>query len=303
MRIGLMLPGTGTVESNVDQIVEAERDGFDTVWFGQVFGPDVMTLLALAGPRTSRIELGTSVVPTYTRHPYVMAQQALTNAGATRDRFTLGIGLSHAPVVENMWGMSYEQPARHMREYLAVLQPLLREGRVSFSGETVRTNAGIAVPGAKPPPVLIAALAPLMLRIAGELTDGTITWMTGTQTIASHIVPRITAAAAGRPAPRIVTGLPVAVTGDVAEARERAAKAFIIYGQLPNYRRVLDREGAAGPADVAIVGDEASVERQLRDLASAGATDLLAATFPAGGDPHESLARTRALLQSLIGKI
>jgi alkanesulfonate monooxygenase SsuD/methylene tetrahydromethanopterin reductase-like flavin-dependent oxidoreductase (luciferase family) len=108
---------------------------------------------------------------------------------------------------------------------------------------------------------------------------------------------------AGRPAPRVAVGLPVAVTEDVDGAKERAAKAFVVYGQLPNYRRMLDKEGAAGPADVAIVGDEASVERQLREVASAGATDFFAASFPVGDDAHASLARTRALMQSLVGKI
>jgi len=306
MRIGVMLPDRApSVDAVVDAVVDIERDGFDSAWFGQVFTWDVMTVAALAGPRTSRIEIGTSVVPTYPRHPFVMAQQAMTVQAATHGRFTLGIGLSHAPVIEQMWGMSYEKPARHMREYLSVLRPLIDEGRVGFSGEVYKTAAGLQVPGGSPMPVLIAALAPMMLRIAGELTDGTVTWMTGAKTIETHIVPKLTAAAheAGRPAPRIAAGLPIAVTDDVAAAKERAAKAFVVYGQLPNYRRVLDREGVEGPADVSIVGDEASVERQLRALASAGVTDFFAPMFPVGDDAQASLARTRALLQSLVGKI
>ncbi|MEX0750926.1 MAG: TIGR03564 family F420-dependent LLM class oxidoreductase, partial [Dehalococcoidia bacterium] len=267
MRIGIMLPDrAASIGAIVDSIVDVETDGFDAAWFGQVFGSDVMTVIAMAGARTSRIEIGTSVVPTYTRHPWVMAQQALTVGAATQGRFTLGIGLSHAPVVEGMWGLSYEKPARHMREYLSVLQPLLTEGRVAFSGDVFKTAGSLAVPGAPKVPVLVAALAPRMLKIAGELTDGTVTWMTGPKTIATHIVPKLTAAAtdAGRAAPRIAAGLPIAVTDDLAAAKERAAQAFVVYGQLPNYRRVLDKEGAAGPADVAILGDEAAVERQLR---------------------------------------
>ena len=200
-------------------------DGFDSIWFGQIFGPDVLTVLALAGQKTSRIELGTSVVPTYPRHPHMLAQQALTVQAAASGRFNLGIGPSHAPVVEGMWGLSYDRPAVHMREYLSVLLPLIREGRVSFSGDFFRVNATVQVPVPKPPPVLIAALAPVMLRMAGEMTDGTITWMVGPKALESHIVPRITKAAkdAGRPAPRVVVGLPIAVTDDPAGARERAA--------------------------------------------------------------------------------
>jgi F420-dependent oxidoreductase-like protein len=234
-----------------------------------------------------------------------MAQQALTVQAATDGRFNLGIGLSHAPVVEGMWGLSYDKPAVHMREYLSVLLPLVREGRASFNGDLYRVNANVSVPDAKPMPVLIAALAPVMLRMAGEMTDGTITWMVGPKTLETHIVPRISKAAeaAGRPAPRIVVGLPVAVTDDPDEARQKAAGSFAIYGTLPNYQRVLGIEGAAGPAEVAIVGNEAEVERQIRALASAGTTDFLAASFPVGDDPKASLARTRECIKGLIGKV
>jgi len=235
----------------------------------------------------------------------VMAQQAMTVQAATSGRFVLGVGLSHQPVIENMWGMSYEHPARHMKDYLSVLLPLVREGRVAYNGDVYRTTAGIQVPGAKPVPVMIAALAPLMLQMAGEMADGTVTWMSGVKTIATHVVPRINAAAkaAGRPAPRVAVGLPVCVTEDVAAAREAVGKAFAIYGRLTNYRRMLDKEGAAGPGDVAIVGNEAQVEQQIRDLASAGATDFVAPMVPVGADADASLARTRALLKSLVGKV
>lgn len=305
MRIGIFYGGTNDVAGQVDAVVQAEKDGFDSVYFGQIFGPDAMMVLALAGDKTSRIEMGTSVVPTYPRHPHVMAQQALTTQAATNGRFCLGIGLSHHTVVEGMWGLSYERPGVHMKEYLSVLLPLINEGRVAFNGEFFRVNAQLSIPVPKPPPVLIAALAPMMLRLAGELTDGTITWMSGPKTIESHIVPRITKAAseAGRPAPRIIAGIPIAVHDDVAEAKEKAARAFQIYGSLPNYQRVISKEGAEGPADIAIVGDEGECERQIREVASAGVTDFLAASFPVGDDAKASLARTRALVQSLIGKV
>ena len=305
MKLAIFFGGPQDVAGQVQAVVDAERDGFEGIWFGQVFGPDAMTVLAIAGTKTSRIELGTSVVPTYPRHPHAMAQQALTVQAASNGRFNLGIGLSHAPVVEGMWGMSYERPAVHMREYLSVLLPLVREGRASFSGEMFRVNASVSVPDAKPLPVLIAALAPMMLRMCGEMTDGTITWMTGPKTLESHIVPRLSRAAeaAGRPRPRVVVGLPVAVTDDPAEAREKAARSFQVYGSLPNYQLVLGIEGAGGPADLAIVGTEAEVERQIRAVASAGATDFLAAAFPVGDDPKTSLGRTRECLKGLVGKV
>ncbi len=312
MRIGLNYGGVASIEAqiqsveeHVQRIVDAEEDGFDTFWLAQIFGADALTVFALAGPRTERIELGTGVVPTYPRHPFVLAQQALTVQAATSGRLSLGIGLSHQPVIEGMWGLSYEKPARHMREYLSVLRPLVEEGNVAFSGDVFRVTGGLQVPGATPFPILIAGLAPMMLRIAGELADGTITWMAGPKTIETHIAPRINAAAeeTGRPAPRIGVALPIAVTEDVAAAKEQANQVFQMYGALPNYRRMLDIEGAGGPADIAILGNEAEVERQLKELAAAGATDFAAALYPTGSDPDAEMERTRALLKSLVGKI
>ncbi len=307
MRIGLMHGDAGnfTIEQLVQQVVDEENDGFDCAWFGQIFGADSMTAMAIAGTRTSRIELATAVIPTYTRHPWALAQQAMTVRAACDGRFTLGIGPSHHVVVENMWGMSYEKPARHVKEYLQVLLPLVREGTVQYKGGLYSAMGQLTVANGKPVSVMVSALAPLMLKMAGSMTDGTITWMTGVKTIATHVVPSISAAAkdAGRPAPRVAVGLPICVTDDVAAGRAAAAQGFAMYGGLPNYRRMLDREGAAGPADVAIVGDEASVEQQLRDFASAGATDLFGPILPSGPDAAASIVRTRALLKSLIGKV
>ncbi len=306
MKLSIFYGGAPDVEGHVQGAVDAENDGFDGIWYPQIFGPDALTVVALAGQRTSHIEFGTCVVPTYPRHPFAMAQQALTTYAATNGRFNLGIGLSHAPVVEGMWGMSYERPAVHMREYLTIVKSLVDTGSVQFSGEFFRVAAALQVPNASKMPVLIAALAPVMLRMAGEMSDGTITWMSGPHTLESHIVPRINKAAeaAGRPKPRVVVGLPIAVTDDEDAGRERAARAFAIYGTLPNYQRVLNMEGAdVGPASVAIVGNEAKVEAGIRALASAGATDFLAASFPVGDDAMGSLGRTRALLKSLIGKV
>jgi F420-dependent oxidoreductase-like protein len=255
---------------------------------------------ALCARETTRIELGTAVVPTYPRHPVAMAQQALSASAAARGRFTLGIGLSHQVVIETMLGLSFAKPYSHMKEYLAVLAPLIRTGNAMVQGEEYRVAASVAVPGASPCPILVAALAPKMLALTGAVADGTITWMTGVNTVRDHTAPRIreAAAAAGRPEPRIVVGLPIAVTTKVDAARASAAQGFAIYGTLPSYRAMLDREGAEGPGDVVIAGDESAVRERLEQLAAAGATDFLAVPLPVQGD-GEAVARTRALLVQL----
>jgi len=309
MRIGI---GIGEISGNpatVDDLVAqaraAERDGFASGWFANIFGMDAILACALCGRETRTIELGTAVTPTYPRHPTAMAQQALSANAACKGRFTLGIGLSHQLVIEGMLGLSFAKPYSHMREYMAVLGPLLREGKVDFAGDEFRVQSTLAVTGATPPPILLAALAPKMLALAGAQGDGTITWMTGPKTLREHTVPRIgeAAAKAGRPAPRVVAGLPIVVTEDVAAAREVASRAFQVYGFLPSYRAMLDREGVEGPADVAVVGDESAVGEQLTRLAEAGVTDFLAAIYPVGKDPAASLARTRATLIGLLGRI
>src|ERR1017187_9360740 len=196
------------------------------------------------------------------RPPAVLAQQALTTATAVGGRLVLGIGLSHKIVIDDMYGYSFDKPARHMSEYLSILLPLLEGQPASFAGETMRAAIGLSTPRPGRVPVLLAALGPQMLRLAGQRTDGTVLWMTGPATVRDYIVPTIRQAAldAGRPNPRVVCILPVCVTDDPDGAGARAAKVFEIYGQLPSYRAMLDREGAEGPADVAIAGDESSVE-------------------------------------------
>lgn len=299
MRIGIGVDG-GTVESAVEGTKQAKDDGFASVWFSNIFGADAITLCAIAGREVEGIELGTAVVPTYPRHPHAMAQQAITAHAATGGRFVLGIGLSHQVVIDGMFGMSFDKPARHMREYLDVLLPLLREGKASHTGEHYNVQATLETVGMPPggPSVMLAGLGPVMLKLAGSLTDGTITWMTGPKTIASHIKPAIEEAAveASRPAPRIVCALPVCVTSDEAAARQLASKAFAVYGQLPSYRAMLDREGAAGPADVAIVGTPDQVLEGIEQCREAGVTDFNAAIY---GNPDE-VAATRELVKTLL---
>jgi 5,10-methylenetetrahydromethanopterin reductase len=228
----------------------------------------------------------------------VLAQQALTTSLAVRGRLVLGIGLSHQIVIQDMYGYSFDKPARHMREYLDVLLPLLAGENVSFDGETVHAHIGLTVPRSDATvPVLLAALAPQMLRLAGEKADGTVLWMTGPATVRDYIVPAISkaAAAAGRPSPRVVCMLPVCVTDEPAKARADADRLLAIYGQLPSYRAMLDKEGAAGPGDVALTGAEDAVAAQISTLADAGVTDFVAAEF----EPTDR-ARTREFLRSYI---
>ncbi len=301
MRLGTMLAepaGPDALTALAGQIGAAAADGFGSAWISNIFGLEALTSLAVAGREVPDIELGTAVVPTYPRHPAVLAQQALTADLALGGRLTLGIGLSHQIVIQDMYGYSFDAPARHMREYLAVLLPLLAGEPAAFDGSTVHAHIGLSTPrSARKIPVLLAALAPRMLRLAGEQADGTVLWMTGPATVRDYIVPAITAAAAaaGRPSPRVVCALPVCVTDDPARARADADKAMAIYGQLPSYRAMLDKEGAAGPGDVAIVGDEDAVATQIRALADVGVTDFVAAEYARG--PEGS--RTRALLRAL----
>ncbi len=307
MRIGIGIGDIAGTPAGVDDLVaqarRAEADGFASGWFANIFGMDAVVAAAICGRETRRIELGTAVVPTYPRHPVALAQAALSAQAAARGRFALGIGLSHQVVIEGMLGFSFAKPFSHMRDYLAVLGPLIRTGGAQVANDEFRVAASLSVPGASPCPILVAALAPRMLALAGREADGTITWMTGPRTIREHTVPRIAEAAAkaGRPAPRVVVGLPVAVTSRVEPARASAAQAFLVYGALPSYRAMLDREGAEGPADVAIVGDDSTVEGRLAELAAAGATDFLAVPFAVEGDA-DAPERTRAHLVRLAAR-
>lgn len=307
MRIGIIVDNTQTLDGQIQQIVRAEQDGFDQTWSLHFLQAafDALTVIALAGQKTERIQMGTAVIPVYAFHPVALARNALTAQIACEGRLTLGLGASHRPAVENTLGLSHDRPARHMREFLTVLLALTRQGQVDFSGEVFRTKATFRGADALPFPVMIAALAPAMLKLAGEVADGTITWMAGPKTLETHIVPRLqeAAAATGRGPLRVCAALPVCVTDAAADAFAQAGQHFHSYGQLPSYRRLLDIEGVAGPGDVAIVGSEAEVEQQLRHLAAIGVTDFAGIIFPTGGDAAASKARTWNLLKNLVGKV
>jgi len=302
MRIGIHGGVSGRGANAIDELIGQARAAHAAglaMWMPQMGDVDALTALAVVGRVVPDLPLGTAVVPTYPRHPMMLASQALTVQAACANRLTLGIGLSHRVVIEDSFGLSYDRPVRHLREYLEVLMPLLHTGKVSYQGEVYRAASlgPMRVAGAKAPDVLVAALGTQTLGVAGRLADGTALWMVGPRTIETHVVPTITAAAeaAGRPAPRVAVGLPVSVTADPGRARAEAAETFAIYGQLPSYRAMLDREGVDGPADVAIVGDEETVAATLRHLGEIGATDL---TLPVFG-PAEDRDRTMTLLGEL----
>jgi len=268
----------GPIDAIVDAAREAVDAGFASMWLAQAFGFDAMTAIAVVGREVPDIELGTAVVPTYPRHPIVMAQQALTAQAVTGGRFVLGIGLSHAPLIESSFGYSFERPARHMREYLDALLPLVRGDAVDYEGETLTARAALDVRGASPVRVVLAAMGPQMLDLAGGVADGTVTFMTGPKTLATHIVPRIRAAAerAGRPEPMIAAAMSVTVTDDT-DARARVEERYSMIATLPSYRAMLEREGGASPADIAFIGPEEAVRDQIRALADIGVTDLVVA--------------------------
>lgn len=296
MRIGLT-GAASTVDRMIDQATRAEADGFASLWFASAVGGDPLVAIALAGRMTTSIELGTAVLQTYTCHPVLQARRAASVVGGMgRPGFTLGVGPSHKPPVEDMLGIPYDHPGRHTEDYVRILTAVLRGEAVRGDGEfPVNLPAGEPVDV----PVLVSALAPRLLRVAGELTDGTVLWMGNARAIETHVAPLLEKA--GGSGKRIVAGLPVAVHDDEAEARAAAAELFAAYGTLPNYRRILDVGGAAGPADAAIVGDEAAVAKQITGLVDAGATDVWAAIFPVGSDRRASRESTYALLKELAG--
>ena len=299
MRIGLTVPTPGEnpdLGTLLTAMERADALGLHAVWMPNVSsrGFDAPTALALGGARTQRVELGTFVVPTFTRHPVVMAQQALTAQAATGGRFVLGIGLSHRIAMEGQLGFDFSRPVRHMREYLTCLAALFDGQTVDFTGEEfqIRNFALTRPPGVAPPPILVAALGPQMLRLAGRLSGGTAIWVGGPRYV-GEAAKAIGAAAheAGRPAPRVLVSVPVCVTDREKAVRAAAAASFARYGQLPSYRAILDREGVGGPEEVALIGTEAVVGAGIAAFADAGATDFSAAIFtPPGEDPGRTLA-------------
>lgn len=290
--------GTSLIDNVVSQFAALRDEGFRRVWMTQMpYEPDLLTVLAIAMREVDTIEVGTGVVPIQNQHPMQLAQRALTLNLIAGGRFILGLGMTHAAVTEGMWGIPWDRSVRRLNEYLDGLLPLLAGEPVDAPGELYTTRGALQIPGAPQPEVYIAALGPQLLKIAGRRTAGTVTWMTGPKTLAEHVGPALRAAAApaGR-AVRVVAALPVSVTDDVDGARAQAAEQFAMYGQLPSYRAMLDREGYAGPADAVLIGDEQTVTARIDELRAAGVHEYVGVVYDRSPEVRD---RTRALLRSL----
>ena len=317
MRIGLMLgPERGRYRDKPAQLAAdaraAERDGFTSLWVPQIPGDfDAFTAITLRGQATERVELGTAVLPIQTRHPIAMAQEFLSNQMVCEGRFALGLGVSHHWVIDGQLGLPYERPAREMRRYLEVLNAALRgPGTVDVENDGYRVHSPMDVTDWGPNPVLLAALAPAMLRVAGELASGTILWMADERAVGEHIVPRLSeaAAGAGRPAPRVVAGVPVALCpkDEVDAARGWANRVLGHAEYSPNYQRLLEHGDATDVGDVLAAGDEAAITERLRSFRDAGVTDLAARVLPMGPNRDariESRKRTEAFLSTLCPEL
>jgi 5,10-methylenetetrahydromethanopterin reductase len=294
--VGLGLRSESAIDGLAGRLEELAELGFASAWMPAGSGFDPLTALAAAGRRTSGIELGTAIMPTWPRHPAALAQQALTADDALDGRLTLGIGASHEVMMSRDLGLPFDRPLRHTREYLAVLGPLLAREPALFRGEVFSVDTRLLIRGAGAAvPVILAAMGPAMLALAGTATTGTITSWAGPRTIADFVVPAISAAAAaaGRPAPRVIVGLPIALTSDPDALRARLAAQTGFYESLPTYQAARAREGVAALADLAIFGDEAQLDAGLRRLADGGATDFAAQLLPLD---EETAARTTRYL-------
>ncbi|MCL2584820.1 MAG: LLM class F420-dependent oxidoreductase [Streptosporangiales bacterium] len=313
MRIGVMIgPERGDTARKIKRLIGdiewAEAAGFPTAWIPQIPNDmDALQMVSLLGTRTSRIELGTAVVPLQAQHPVALARQALTAHAITGGRLRLGVGPSHHWIVTDMLGLPYDKPARYTRDYLEVLHAALDgPGQIDVENDTFTVHNPNDVTSVEPLPVYVAALGPVMLKLAGERTDGTVLWMADERAVGDHVAPKITAAAeaAGRKAPRIVAGIPVCLCepGQADEARQRANRILGEAEISPNYQRVLDYGDARDIGDLCAVGDEAAIRARFQSFADAGATDLSVRLLPIGNGRDELIAsknRTREVIAGL----
>ncbi|TDC17343.1 TIGR03564 family F420-dependent LLM class oxidoreductase [Kribbella albertanoniae] len=276
MRIGLWIDEEGLRIDQVGAAAKAAEDnGIDRIWFSQRTGWDALTLVAGAAAYTSTIGFAVGVVPVYPRHPIALAAQALSVQALTGNRLLLGVGSSHPLIIEGMHGLSMERPADYMREYVEALAGLLTGEPSDYQGRRITARGQLAIAGAEAPQVIVAALGPRMLELAGELTAGTTTSWAGPELIESYIRPTIDKAAAGRPRPEVMAAATVAVTDDPDATRSWIRARFGMAGEMPSYRAVMDRGGVAGPEDTAVLGDEATVAREIERFAAAGATEFI----------------------------
>jgi F420-dependent oxidoreductase-like protein len=283
MTIGVALSAAET-DNYVDAIVEVSREaaeaGIQSAWFGQRLDYDAAAVAGFVGREVPQLQVGTSAIPIFGRHPVLVSSQAQTAQAATHGRFHLGLALGARFIVEQTFGLPFERPIALLREFLTPLRPLLETGKADFHGELLTAAPTLpgAVPGATPPvPVLVAAMGPQALRVTGELADGTLPYLVTPKTLGEHIVPAITAAAerAGRPAPRIVAFAAGVVTSDIEATREKALQQMAFYDQVPSYQRIVGLAGATRAGELAVIGDEKQVAAEVRRFFDAGATEVV----------------------------
>lgn len=273
----------------VADITTAESHGVDAVWSGGGGAvADTLTIYAAAALQTSTVTLGTSIIPTYLRHPVVMASEALAIEGLAPGRLRLGIGPSHVPEIEGNFGIPMGKPLHHLREYLTILRGLLWEGPIDFDGEYLHAHHALAADTAPPKtPLLISALRKNAFRLAGEASDGAITWVCPVQYLVSTALPAMQAGAdtAGRPRPPLVAHVPVAVSADRAAARDAVRATFPVYPRLPFYQGMFADAGfpvTTGQTmtddlvdNLAVSGTPEQIRRRLDDIRSEGIDELM----------------------------
>ncbi|MFJ8861536.1 LLM class F420-dependent oxidoreductase [Streptomyces sp. NPDC102451] len=307
MTTGVTLQANDT-ENQVDASVRLAREASDaglrSAWFGQTFGADSPQLAAIVGREVPGLQVGTSAIPVFGRHPLVVSSQAQTAQAATHGRYHLGLALGTKLLTEGGFGIPFERPIARLREFLTALRQLTTTGAADFHGEllTVGTPVPARVPGADAGvPLLVAAMGPQALRVSGELADGILPYLAGPRALAEHIVPAVTAAAqaAGRPAPRIVALVNGVVTDDIDAVREKVTEKLAFYEQIPSYARVIELSGGRRAADVAVIGDERRIAEEVRRYRDAGATEVVFSGTEIAGDADR--LRTWDVLGSLAG--
>jgi 5,10-methylenetetrahydromethanopterin reductase len=297
-RIGIF-GGDEAVAHGLDALVADVRSagdsGFASYWVPQKFALDALTALAVVGGSVPRIELGTAVIPIQPRHPVVLAGQALTTQLAVGGRLALGLGVSHRALIADRFALPFDRPYAAMQEYLEILRPLLHGHAADFRGSTIGAQTVLTIGAVPPCPIILGALGPRMLGLAGSVADGTITWAVGPRTLQTHTVPLILEAAshADRPSPRVIAGFAVCVTDDVAAARSRSAEMFRLSREYPSYRRVLDLEQVDDVGQISLIGREQEVLDRLEHLSAIGVTDVACTEI---GVTQDERARTRELL-------
>ncbi|NLU68826.1 TIGR03564 family F420-dependent LLM class oxidoreductase [Streptomyces sp. HNM0574] len=307
MTIGAALDASGAahqVDATVQLAREAAAAGLRSAWFGQTFGADSPQLAAIVGREVPELQVGTSAIPVFGRHPLTVSAQAQTAQAATHGRYHLGLALGTRLLTEGGFGIPFERPVARLREFLTALRQLTEHGASGFEGEliTSRTPIPARVPGAGAGvPLLVAAMGPQALRASGELADGILPYLAGPRALAEHIVPAVTAAAesAGRPAPRIVALVHGVVTDDVDGVREKVTEQLSFYERIPSYARAVELSGGRRAADVAVIGDERTVAEEVRRYRDAGATEVVFAGTDIAGAAGRR--RTWTLLGELAG--